>query len=330
MISVGRNCIEIALINNMPGAALDATERQFRTLLDAAAGSMMVRLTVYTLPDVPRTDAGRRHVSNCYADISDLLSSRVDGMIVTGTEPRAPNLKDEPYWGSLARLLDWAEHHTYSSIWSCLAAHAALLHMDGIVRRPVRDKRFGVFECARVWDHPLGATVPARLHMPHSRWNEISEDALISCGYDVLTRSGDAGVDAFLKQSNSLFVFFQGHPEYEAETLLLEYRRDIGRFLKRERDTYPSMPQGYFDEDTAHALTVFRERALSDRREALLADFPTALAASKLRNTWRSAAVCLYRNWLLYLCAQKDRWLTARQRRRQYKPVTAVAVGRGL
>ena len=53
-----------------------------------------------------------------------------------------------------------------------------------------------------------------------------------------------------MKQRESLFVFFQGHPEYDAVTLLLEYRRDVGRYLRRERDTYPPMPQGYFDEET--------------------------------------------------------------------------------
>ena len=85
----------------------------------------------------------------------------------------------------------------------------------------------------------------------------------------------------FVKQRKSLFVFFQGHPEYEANTLLLEYRRDIRRFLRRERDTYPPMPQGYFDEDTVDALTAVRERALSDRREELFEEFPTALVAGK-------------------------------------------------
>jgi homoserine O-succinyltransferase len=319
MIGVGLNCIDIALINNMPSAALEATERQFRTVLDAAAGNIKVRLTLYTLPDVPRTDAGKRYVSSCYADISDLWNSHVDGIIVTGTEPRAPNLEDEPYWGSLTRLLDWAEHQTYSSIWSCLAAHAAVLHMNGIGRRPLRDKSCGVFECARVSDHPLASTVPVRFQMPHSRWNEVPEDSLISCGYHILTRADNAGADAFLKQSNSLFVFFQGHPEYEAETLLLEYRRDVGRFLRRERDKYPSTPQGYFDEDTTRSLTVLRNRALSDRREELLADLSTVLAASKVKKTWGSAAVCLYRNWLQYLCGG--------QRRMEYKPVRAVAVG---
>src|SRR5258708_1071627 len=80
--------------------------------------------------------------------------------------------------------------------------------------------------------------------MPDSGWNDIPEDALRACGYRVLMRSEDAGVDTFVKQRQSLFVFLQGHPEYEAVTLLLEYRRDVARYLRSERDTYPPMPQG--------------------------------------------------------------------------------------
>jgi len=145
--------------------------------------------------------------------------------------------------------------------------------------------------------------------MPHSRWNDIPEDALTSCGYRVLTRSKEGGVDAFIKHRRSLFVFFQGHPEYEAPTLLLEYRRDIKRFLRRERETYPPMPRGYFDDDTVAALSAIRERALSDRREKLLAEFPTDIAAGRVTNTWGPAAARVYRNWLLYMCAQKGRRL---------------------
>jgi homoserine O-succinyltransferase/O-acetyltransferase len=302
--------IDIGLINNMPDAALNATERQFLALLRAAADDMTIHLTLYTLPEVPRTDFGRDQVSR-YSDFRDLWKSHHDGLIVTGTEPRAADLKDEPYWESLTNVLDWAESHTYSTILSCLAAHAGILHMDGIARRPLGDKRFGVFECVRVSDHPLTAAAPSHLQMPQSRWNEIPEEALLACGYRVLTRSEDAGVDAFVKQRKSLFVFFQGHPEYDATTLLLEYRRDIGRFLRRERDTYPPMPHGYFDEATVVALTVLRERALLDRREELLAEFPTAMAAGKVTNTWRSTAESLYRNWLRYICAQKRHALCA-------------------
>ncbi|PYN89470.1 MAG: homoserine O-succinyltransferase [Candidatus Rokuibacteriota bacterium] len=303
--------IDVGLINNMPDAALKATERQFQALLRTAADGFVVRLRVFALPDVPRTDFGETHVRNFYSSIDDLWDSHLDGLIVTGTEPRAPNLVDEPYWGTLTRVLDWAEENTYSTICSCLAAHAALLYIDGIGRQSLGDKRFGVFECARVSEHQLTAGGPSRVRMPHSRWNEIPEDALVAAGYRILTRSKDAGVDTFVKLRKSLFVFFQGHPEYEAHSLLLEYRRDIGRFLRGERDTYPPLPQGYFDKDTVTALAALRERALSDRREELLADFPTAQAAGKVSNTWRSAARRLYRNWLSYISAQKAQRLKA-------------------
>src|SRR5439155_887918 len=85
------------------------------------------------------------------------------------------------------------------------------------------------------------------------------------------------------------FVFFQGHPEYDAVTLLLEYRRDLGRYLRGERDAHPAMPKGYLDEETERELERLRQRALVDRREALLADFPTATAAAGVRNKWRAS-----------------------------------------
>jgi homoserine O-succinyltransferase/O-acetyltransferase len=296
--------LDIGLINNMPDAALDATERQFRALLAAAAGDVAIDLTLYTLPEIPRTEFGRRQIGK-YSAFDDLWGRHHDGLIVTGAEPHAADLKDEPFWASLTRVLEWAECHTHSTILSCLAAHAGILYIDGIVRRPLGDKRFGIFECVRVSDHPLTAAAPSRLRMPHSRWNEISEEALMACGYRVLTRSEDAGVDAFVKQRKSLFVFFQGHPEYEAVTLLLEYRRDIGRFLRGERETYPPVPEGYFDDETVCALTALRERALTNRREEMLAEFPLEKTAAKVTNTWRSTAERLYGNWLKYILAQK-------------------------
>jgi homoserine O-succinyltransferase len=304
------NCIDIGLINNMPGSALEATERQFCTLLDAAAQGMVVRLSLFVLPGVPPSNGGLLHNNNYYSNIKSLLNTHLDGIIVTGAEPLTPALRDEPYWESLTTLLEWAEHNTNASIWSCLAAHAAVLQLDGIERRALREKRFGLFECAKVSANPLAtiltAGVPERLQVPHSRWNDIPGDSLDACGYHVLTRSEDAGIDAFVKQRKSLFVFFQGHLEYDADSLLLEYRRDVRRFLRGERDSYPSLPQNCIDENSARLLSALRERALSDRDEELLVDLPAALLAARVRNTWRPTAVRVYRNWLRYLSEQKS------------------------
>jgi len=307
--SSAANCIHIGLVNNMPDAALQATERQFLSLLHSAAGGIEVRLWFYALPDVARSDSARRHVDSLYSSIGDLWNSHLDGLIVTGTEPRAPNLMDEPYWGSLIRVVEWARYNTHSTVLSCLSAHAALLHLDGIGRLRLSDKCFGLFECTRASDDQLMAGAPSRFPMPQSRWNDIPESQLTGCGYRILTRATNAGADTFVKRSNSLLVFFQGHPEYEANTLLLEYRRDVRRYLRRERDTYPAPPRGYLDADTADRLAVFRNRAVCDRREELLADFPMARAEGRIENTWRPAAACIYGNWLAYLCAEKERRL---------------------
>jgi homoserine O-succinyltransferase len=300
-------CLDIGLLNIMPDAALQSTERQFLTLIDSAAGDIVVHLSFYSLPDVPRSDSGRRHVESFYSGIRDLWHSHLDGLIVTGTEPRSSNLMDESYWGSLIEVLDWAGESTYSTICSCLSAHAAVLYLDGINRRRLRDKRLGLFECAPVSNHPLIADTPSHFRMPHSRWNEIPEDELASCGYVAMTRARDGSVDMFVKRKKSLFVFFQGHPEYETNTLLLEYRRDVGRYLRQERDIYPSMPLSYFNEDAANILTALQERASADRHEKLLEDFPTARVETTLENNWRPVAERIWRNWLIYLCTQKQR-----------------------
>jgi homoserine O-succinyltransferase len=303
----GRNCLTVGLVNNMPDAACEATERQFLDLLRAASGNVIVRLKLYAIADVPRAEAVRQELGARYRDIADLWDTPLDGLIVTGTEPCAANLRDEPYWPALSRLVDWARDNTASTVWSCLAAHAAVLHADGIARQPLETKLSGVFDCAAVRDHPLLAGVAPRLRVPHSRLNDLPEPALRSRGYRVLSRSATAGIDAFLKEEedSSLFLFFQGHPEYDADSLLREYRRDVGRFLRGERAAYPEPPQDYFNSAAMFLANDFRMRAAGERRGDLVGDFPMEPLAAAIENTWRNPAVGLYRNWINYLKARK-------------------------
>jgi len=298
-------CVSLALVNNMPDAALEDTELQFFELLDIASGDIPVLLKLYSLTGIPRTDRGQRHLNSFYFGLDDLWNSRFDGMIMTGTEPRSRDLREEPYWSVLTEVLDWAERNTGSTILSCLAAHAGVLHSDGIDRVPLSDKQFGVFDFAKVGKHALTANTAERVRFPHSRWNEVQADALAASGYLVLTQSEEGGVDSFVKmKQRSLFVHFQGHPEYGAQTLLKEYRRDIKRFLRNERETYPSMPKGYFDAASEGRLTDFRDVVLSDRREELMEGFPEA-GLGVLQATWRSSAETIYKNWLQYVLSGK-------------------------
>jgi homoserine O-succinyltransferase len=121
---------------------------------------------------------------------------------MTGGEPRAARLSD---WPAVTELVDWAEANTYSTIWSCLAAHAAVLHLDGIERQRLAQKCSGMYDYSKIIDNWLTDGLPPSLKVSHY---------LTVRGYRVLTKSKDAGADIFTKELRSQFVFFQGHPEY--------------------------------------------------------------------------------------------------------------------
>jgi homoserine O-succinyltransferase/O-acetyltransferase len=291
--------LTIGLINNMPDAAVQATERQFIRLLTAAAGRNRIHLHRFSLPSVKRSHAAKQRVEQQYADIADIGRLQIDGVVVTGAEPDAATLPEEPFWQDLTEIIDWAKTNTRSAIFSCLAAHAAVLYLDGIERRRLANKCSGIYDCFKVSSHWLTDHFPSPLRVAHSRLNDLPAGGLVARGYQLLTHSPDCGVDIFAKQIGSHFIFFQGHPEYEALSLEREYLRDISRFLAGERDTCPATPAGYFDAETEQRLAGFEKRATFERRLALRA----ALPARTLRQEVATAAVAtdIFRNWLGFL-----------------------------
>jgi homoserine O-succinyltransferase len=293
----------IGLVNNMPDSALAATERQFCSLLSETERSVEVRL--FSLPGVPRGDAARLQMAGRYRSTEDLCPGDVDGLIVTGTEPRRARIEDEPYWDDMTDLVKWAEDHTASTIWSCLAAQAAVQHLDGIRRRPFGSKLCGLFESHRASDHPLAADMPLRWRVPQSRHNDIPADNLARSGYRVLWRSRLGGADIFAKQRRSLFVFLQNHPEYGHGALGREYRRDVERFLTGVAGCYPNMPHDYFDDATKAAMLEFQARALSAPSPELFAEFPALPAKAADRSAWYAPAALTFANWLDFIAASR-------------------------
>ena len=145
-------------------------------------------------------------------------------------------------------------------------------------------------------DDWLTEDVPSPLKISHSRLNELRAGDLAARGYQLLTHSPEAGVDIFAKQLRSHFIFFQGHPEYDALSLQREYLRDISRFLAGERDTYPALPAGYFDTETEDRLASFQKRARVERK----ASAERRASGPHTSDGYRggTAATVIFRNWL--------------------------------
>jgi homoserine O-succinyltransferase/O-acetyltransferase len=304
-VGEARPRIKIGLVNNMPDSALAATERQFSRLLEAASGEVEVELRFYALKQIPRSPEALEHLAQRYVDAGALRGQTLDALIVTGAQPLAADLVDEPYWRALVGVIDWAEANTISTVLSCLAAHAGVLHFSGVERRRLPAKRSGVyaFEVAREDRLTYGAG--EEWVIPHSRYNGLDEAELAQNGYEVLTRSDAAGVDMFIKRSRSLFVFLQGHPEYENDTLAREFRRDMGRYLSGELASPPDLPRSYYSPEIEDALMRFRAKAESERRSAAASLFPESGLRGVGEAPWRGCADLLYRNWLSFIAERK-------------------------
>jgi homoserine O-succinyltransferase/O-acetyltransferase len=294
--------LTIGILNSMPEAAVRSTERQFGELLTEAAGlDIPLRLKWFSLQ--PRDG---------YGSSDDLWATpHLDGLIATGTEPRAAYLNEEPYWDAFTRTVEWAMTHTSSAIWSCLGAHAAVLYLDGVQRRPFARKLHGVFGITKQEHTPLLANTEPFWGVPHSRWNDLPLEALLSRGYRLLTCADGAGADLFVKLcGTSLFVFLQGHPEYDARALMREYRRDVLRYLTGEHPDYPGLPVNYFTLGTERQLLGLRERHLTGHDPDIsMVEFQFLVGKAVLAATWKSAALQLYRNWFGTLVSQRSRQL---------------------
>src|SRR5438093_1488567 len=95
--------LTIGLINNMPDSALEATERQFTRLL--AAGDKRIHFHCFSLPSIKRSQLAKARIDRQYSDIAELGRLKFDGLIVTGAEPNAATLPEEPFWQDLTEII---------------------------------------------------------------------------------------------------------------------------------------------------------------------------------------------------------------------------------
>jgi homoserine O-succinyltransferase/O-acetyltransferase len=314
--------VTVALVNNMPDSAFVDTENQFRGAA-LGSGGAEIEFELYTIKEIPRSEKVSAVIQERYCGLDELWTRPPDAMIVTGTEPTQVQLRFEPYWPYLARLLEWAADHVPTTLLSCLASHASILLFDGIDRVPRPVKCSGVFE-GTVEDRfdPLAKGLPDVVRIPHSRVNDVPEAALVDAGYRIVVGTGRSGAGwsvAARERGDGLFVLCQGHPEYGTLSLLREYRRDVRRCLfGRGAVPYPRMPDGYISEEAVDELIEFERRANAtdmDPRQ-LWPTFPFDQVAATVENSWAPVSATLYANWLqLARAAVPDRAHAALLRR---------------
>jgi homoserine O-succinyltransferase/O-acetyltransferase len=267
--------LDICVVNLMESKR--GTEKQIWRVLEKSG--IPIRLALVTADDKNNSKTEEmEHIGKFYRPFDTVCvpGQRFDGLIVTGVNPRAENIKDEKFWNNITRVFDWADTNVRSSLFLCSGGQASLLHHYGIERQQQPQKTFGVFVHDKISDSTgILAGAPNSLSLPVSRWNEIAEVDVRKHGkLEVVLTSREAGVSLVVEPGRShdgrIFpqrVVLLGHPEYGPERLWKEWDRD----LKKGRQIQP--PKNYFPNDNSK------------------------LPPNEIVETWGEARV-IYTNWV--------------------------------
>lgn len=303
--------LHIGLLNLMPDAALRATERQFFRLVGACNRIVQICIHPFTVGHESRGPEARAYLDEHYERFDDLRRAGLDALIVTGANPASDDLSREPFWEPLGEVLDWATEHVCSVLCSCLASHAVVQRRYGVERRRRAEKRWGVFRHRLVErSHPLVRQVDTRFDAPRSHRFEITPDQLAPVGCRILAVDDEGGLHLATSEDGFRLVFFQGHPEYDVESLLKEYKREIERFVGGVRQSFPPPPENYFSPAALRWVEDHRRAVVEALRAgAAPPALPEVELGPLLDNTWSDTGKAIFGNWLgwVYQLADGDR-----------------------
>jgi homoserine O-succinyltransferase len=213
-----------------------------------------------------------QHLESFYTSFDQVKDKFYDGMIITGAPVENLEFEEVDYWNELCEIMEWTKHNVHSTFHICWGAQAGLYYHYGIPKHQLDKKLFGVFEHRLLKPQsPFFRGFDDTFYIPHSRHTDINVDDILAIPeLELLSVSDEAGVFA-VKSEDNRFFFVTGHGEYDADTLALEYFRDVKKGLDID------IPKHYFPNDDPSQQPIV---------------------------TWRAHSQLLYTNWLNYYVYQ--------------------------
>ncbi len=212
------------------------------------------------------------HLESFYTTFDKVKDRKFDGMIITGAPLDYVKFEDVAYWDEICHIMEWGKTHVHCTFHLCWGAFAALYYFYGLERYDMEEKLSGVY-AHRILkkQSPLFRGFDDIFYAPQSRAMGIAEEKITSVPeLELMAVSDEAGI-TIVKTTDSRHFFVTCHTEYDADTLSLEYFRDL------ERGMNPKVPVNYFPDDDPSKPPIV---------------------------TWRSAGQLLFSNWLNYYVYQ--------------------------
>ena len=260
--------LKLLILNLMPTKI--TTETQLLRKLSNT--SLQIDIELLQVVSHEAKNISEKHLESFYRTFDEIRGKRYDGMIITGAPVENMEFEAVYYWEELCRIMEWSKRNVHCTLHICWGAQAGLYYHFGLKKRQLDEKLFGVFEHTVIKrKSPFFRGFDDVFYAPHSRWTEIPQEEILKVPeLELMATSSEAGVFAVKTESSRQF-FVMGHPEYDRDTLALEYFRDVKAGKKI------GVPKNYFPHDNPAQTPIVK---------------------------WRSAAQLMYTNWLNYYVYQ--------------------------
>lgn len=254
------NSLRVALLNLMPTKAV--TERQWLRLMAQAPLTRPIHIDLLRLDNWTPRHVSEQHMAQYYRPLSEVSEvaerlSDYDAFVITGAPLGHMHYAEVRYWSQIERLFWRLQNAAVPTLYSCWAAQAALYQRYGIatLRRP--EKLSGVFKQAfaplistpkTASQAPLNAEPDRHAQLAHYLQQGVRQlSSPVVMPQSRFALPDPHTLDAHLKKAGQPLrpvlvnhqdehtvlvdeaqghLLLLGHPEYELDTLLLEYQRD--------------------------------------------------------------------------------------------------------
>lgn len=265
--------LRLAILNIMPTKIV--TETQLLRLLGNTP--LQIDVTFLRTSTHNPKNTPPEHLESFYRTFEQIRDQKFDGLIITGAPVEKMEFNEVRYWDELTAIMNWSKKNVYSTMHICWGAQAGLFYNYGIEKHVLDKKLSGIF-LHKTMDNKdkLIRGFNDYFYAPHSRYTGIDrQDVDKHAELTVLAQSDKAGVYLIVGRKGRE-VYITGHPEYDNDTLALEYRRDVDKGIS------PDLPENYFPDNDAAKEPV---------------------------NLWRGHANLLFSNWLNYCVYQETPYI---------------------
>ena len=221
--------LRIGILNIMP----EAENYEFNLLFPLGRSVLQIEPIWIKLSNHEYFSSNADHLIRNYVPFKNAVEKKhMDGLIISGAPVEHLPFEQVKYWKELLEIMDYARKNIASTLGICWGGLALAKYL-GIPKIDYEEKLFGIFETKNIdKNHIITSEMDDIYWCPNSRHAGISDEELESAQksgiVNLLAHSKEAGYVIF-ESADKRFLMHLGHFEYDAERLVMEYKRDVDR-----------------------------------------------------------------------------------------------------